>query len=299
MSSPTMGWRKKVELPSGVQDNKGGNYEVRIAWGAKYCYVGSFVSVDKAAAAFEHMKEERGRFSSAAAADESSFEAARTKAIETVGGAITRRGLSSRQKGVVKAHIARNINREGKLKTPGQVLDNLVVMVANDEDDRAVLRKQIKSYIWTRCLRIRQGRLQNDDTCSVVSGATDLSFVGVDPEEVLGSIDFGQAFGNDQCISSDDDDASIDSCRDDALAAKVAVDVAADVVQASKESEEDSLTSNLATLDDDDDDEKKLPDPQSADMQRYKLSHSMVGLGLVVQLMPVVGRWAVGARCLR
>ena len=81
--------KKKRGLPQGVHKFTSSGYTAHITWGAKKRSVGTFVSIDKAAAAFEHMKKERGRFSSAAAAEASSFEAAKKKAIETVGGAIT------------------------------------------------------------------------------------------------------------------------------------------------------------------------------------------------------------------
>ena len=122
-----------------------------------------------------------------------------------MGGSITRGGLSSRQKGVVKAHVARQINSESKHKTSKQILDNLVASVANDEDDRAVLRNQIKSYIYRRFIQHENDDASVASGATGATGATDISFMNDDFMEVLASKNFGRAFDKDLSFSSDDE----------------------------------------------------------------------------------------------
>ena len=216
------------DLPRGVShSDTPGKYVARIRWGKAMGSIGHFDSVGTASSAFEHMRkmrEEPGDRSKAA------FQEARKKAVAAVGGA-RRKGLLKEQRRVVKIYIARHINDKGKLmnKTSGQILDNLVAMVASDEDDRAVLKKQIQRYIWHRC---SHNRHENDDAsvASGATGATDMSFVGDNYMDVLASDNFGRTFDKDSSSSSDDDGSIVSTMP--ALGAG------------------DDAISNLATLDD-------------------------------------------------
>ena len=145
--------REERYLPTGVY--KAGKYfNCRITWGGKCCYVGTFNTPSCAYGACVSVMEIRDATNlSGLSADEvdAAFDAARKRAIDSVGGPKflrTKSRLSSGQNQVIMAYVSEADEREVEVSRSDAIIDKLLgEMPISAEDDIAFIRSRTKNII--------------------------------------------------------------------------------------------------------------------------------------------------------
>lgn len=179
---------KERDLPKGVR-KRGKYFECGIKWGGKTQHIGTFNTPSCAHGAFVSVEEIRDATNmSGLSADEvnAAFDAARRRAIDSVGGPTSlrvKRGLSSGQNQVIMAYVSEADERGVDVSPSDATIDKLLgkMPISAEDDDIAFVRKRTINIIRYVLKMKRKGLewngLELDDAGSVATNATSMSFV--------------------------------------------------------------------------------------------------------------------------